>query len=121
MTEPRPHRPALTSEEAAKELRAEVRSGRLDGEAVDAVLGAAGHTVRRRREWPAGLTAREVEVLALLARGQTNKQIAERLVVAPKTVASHVEHIYVKIGCSSRAGAGLFAMEHGLLQPPATA
>ena len=121
MTEPRPHRPALTSEEAVKELHAEVRSGRLDGEAVDAVLGAAGHTVRRRREWPAGLTAREVEVLALLARGQTNKQIAERLVVAPKTVASHVEHIYVKIDCSSRAGAGLFAMEHGLLQPPATA
>jgi HD-GYP domain-containing protein (c-di-GMP phosphodiesterase class II) len=121
MTEPRPHRPALTSEDAANELRAEVRSGRLDGEAVDAVLGAAGHTVRRRREWPAGLTAREVEVLALLARGQTNKQIAQRLVVAPKTVASHVEHIYVKVGCSSRAGAGLFAMEHGLLQPPATA
>ncbi len=121
MTEPRPHRPSLTSEEAANGLRAEVRSGRLDGEAVDAVLGASGHTVRRRRDWPAGLTAREVEVLALLARGQTNKQIAQRLVVAPKTVASHVEHIYMKIGCSSRAGAGLFAMEHGLLQPSATA
>jgi HD-GYP domain-containing protein (c-di-GMP phosphodiesterase class II) len=121
MTEPRPHRPALTPEEAAGELHAEVRAGRLDGEAVDAVLGAAGHAVRRRREWPGGLTAREVEVLALLARGQTNKQIAQRLVVAPKTVSSHVEHIYVKIGCSSRAGAGLFAMEHGLLHTPATA
>jgi DNA-binding NarL/FixJ family response regulator len=98
-----------------------VKAGRLDGEAVDAVLGAAGHQVRRRREWPGGLTAREVEVLALLARGETNKQIAQRLVVAPKTVGSHVEHIYVKIGCSSRAGAGLFAMEHGLLQPAAIA
>ena len=79
------------------------------------MLGAAGHRVPRRREGPAGLTPREVEVLKLLARGLSNKEIAERLVISPKTVGNHVEHIYGKIGSSNRAGAGLFAMRHGLL------
>ena len=115
MTEPRPHRPALAVERAADELRDEVRAGRLDGEAVNAVLRAAGHRVRRRREFPAGLTPREVEVLTLVARGSSNKEIAERLYVTPKTVASHVEHIYAKAGVSSRAAATLFATQHGLL------
>jgi HD-GYP domain-containing protein (c-di-GMP phosphodiesterase class II) len=115
MREPRPHRPARSAEEAAAELRDDVRAGRLDSEAVEAVLGAAGHRVSRRREGPAGLTQREVEVLKLLARGLSNKQIAERLVISPKTVSNHVEHIYGKIDCSSRAAAGLFAMRHGLL------
>ena len=79
------------------------------------MLGAAGHRVLRRREGPAGLTSREVEVLRLLARGLSNKQIAERLVIPPKTVGNHVEHIYAKIDASSRAPASLFAMQHGLL------
>src|SRR5262249_60186499 len=96
-------------------LRGDVRAGRLEAESVEAVLGAAGHRVPRRREGPAGLTAREVEVLRLLARGLSNKQIAERLVISPKTVANHVEHIYAKIDASTRARASLFAMQHGLL------
>jgi HD-GYP domain-containing protein (c-di-GMP phosphodiesterase class II) len=115
MREPRPHRAGRSAENAAAELRAEVRAGRLDGEAVEAVLGAAGHRAARRREGPAGLTQREVEVLRLLARGLSNKEIAERLVIAPKTVANHVEHIYGKIDASTRAAAGLFAMRQGLL------
>jgi HD-GYP domain-containing protein (c-di-GMP phosphodiesterase class II) len=115
MTEPRPHRPALSQTQAAEELRGEVRAGRLDAEAVDAVLRSAGHRVAGRREGPAGLTAREVEVLALVARGLSNKEIAQRLVIAPKTVRNHVEHIYAKIGVSSRAAAGYFASEQGLL------
>jgi HD-GYP domain-containing protein (c-di-GMP phosphodiesterase class II) len=115
MIEPRPHRPALPEAEVADVLRAEVRAGRLDAEAVDAVLRAAGHRVGRRREGPAGLTAREVEVLGLVARGLSNKEIAQRLFISPKTVRNHVEHIYVKIGVSSRAAAALFASEHGLL------
>jgi HD-GYP domain-containing protein (c-di-GMP phosphodiesterase class II) len=115
MREPRPHRPALSADAAAAELRGEVTAGRLDADAVEAVLGAAGHRVPRRREGPAGLTQREVEVLKLLARGLSNKEIAERLVISPKTVANHVEHIYSKIGASTRAAAGLFAMRHGLL------
>jgi DNA-binding NarL/FixJ family response regulator len=96
-------------------LRVEVRAGRLDDAAVDAVLRAAGHRVGRRREGPAGLTAREVEVLGLLARGLSSKQIAAHLVISPKTAANHVEHIYSKIGASNRVAASLFAMQHGLL------
>jgi HD-GYP domain-containing protein (c-di-GMP phosphodiesterase class II) len=115
MREPRPYRSERSADEAASELRADVRGGGLDPESVEAVLGAAGHRVTRRREGPAGLTAREVEVLQLLARGLPNKAIAERLVIAPKTVANHVEHIYLKIGASNRARASLFAMQHGLL------
>ena len=82
---------------------------------MEAVLGASGHRVMRRREGPAGLTTREVEVLRLLARGMPNKEIAQRLVISPKTVANHVEHIYAKIDTTNRAAASLFAMQHGLL------
>jgi len=116
LCEPRPHRPAQTAQDAAGELRREVTAGRLDGEAVDGVLRAAGHRVGRRREWPTGLTTREVEVLRLLARGLSNKQIAEQLVISPKTAGSHVEHIYRKIDASNRAQASLFAMRHGLMR-----
>jgi HD-GYP domain-containing protein (c-di-GMP phosphodiesterase class II) len=115
MREPRPHRPAREAEDAAAQMRAEVRAGRLDGAAVDAVLAAAGHRLARRREALRGLTAREVEVLILLARGMSNKQIAERLVITPKTTGNHVEHIYAKIDASNRAGAAMFAVQHGLL------
>ena len=115
MREPRPHRPARSAGEAVTEMRAEVRAGRLDGAAAGAVLEAAGHRVPRRREGLAGLTAREVEVLVLLARGLSNKQIAERLVITPKTASNHIEHIYAKISASSRAAAAMFAVQHGLL------
>ena len=115
MTEPRPHRQPLDPDDASRQLRGEARAGRLDGEAVNAVLHAAGHRTAARPVWPSGLTAREVEVLALVARGHSNKQIAGQLVLAPKTVSNHVEHIYSKLGVSSRAGATLFATQHGLL------
>ena len=115
MCEPRPHRPERTSGEAAAELRAEATAGRLDADATDAVLGAVGYRVPQRRGGPAGLTAREVEVLRLLARGLSNREIAARLVISPKTAGNHIEHIYAKIDASSRATASLFAMQHGLL------
>jgi HD-GYP domain-containing protein (c-di-GMP phosphodiesterase class II) len=115
MTERRAHRPAKGESDAAAELRAEVRAGRLDGDAVSAVLRAAGHRVKARREWPAGLTSREVEVLGLLARGYSNKQIAQRLVITPKTVSNHLQNTYLKIDVSSRAAATHFAMQHGLV------
>jgi HD-GYP domain-containing protein (c-di-GMP phosphodiesterase class II) len=115
MCEPRPHRAALTAVEAAAALAAEVRAGRLDAAAADAVLGAAGHRVASRREGPAGLTPREIEVLRLLAQGLSNREIALALVISPKTAGNHVEHIYAKIDASNRATASLFAMAHGLL------
>jgi HD-GYP domain-containing protein (c-di-GMP phosphodiesterase class II) len=115
MCEPRPFRAALSAEQAATQLRADVRAGKFDAEAAEAVLAAAGHRALRRREGPAGLTAREVDVLRLVARGLSSKEIAQRLVISPKTARNHIEHIYTKIGASSRVTASLFATEHGLL------
>jgi HD-GYP domain-containing protein (c-di-GMP phosphodiesterase class II) len=115
MREPRPYRPARSPDEAAAELRGEARAGRLDAEVVNAVLTAAGHQVGRRREWPAGLTTREVDVLRLLAQGLSSREIATRLVITPKTARNHIEHIYAKIGASTRVTASLFAMQNGLL------
>jgi len=115
MTEPRPHRPAMTSEQAAAELRAEVKAGRLDPEAVGGVLDAAGMPVGRRREQVAGLTAREIEVLRLLARGASIRGIAGTLQISPKTADAHIQHIYAKAVVSSRAAATLFAMQHDLV------
>ena len=81
-----------------------------------AVIEAAGQPRPRvRRDWPAGLSDREVEVLRLLARGLSNDQIAKRLVISRRTAEHHVQHIYAKIGHSTRAAAILFAMEHDLL------
>jgi HD-GYP domain-containing protein (c-di-GMP phosphodiesterase class II) len=114
-TEPRPHRPAGTPEEAASHAQGEVRAGRLDGDAVAAVLVAAGHRATRRQAMPAGLTRREVEVLRLLAQGLSNQEIAERLVISRKTAGHHVEHIYAKTGTANRALASLFAANHGLI------
>ena len=118
MTEPRPHRPARSPEAAAEALRAERTAGRLDADAIEAVLAAAGHTTARRvrRELPAGLSAREVEVLRLIARGHSNREMARMLVIAEKTVSHHVQHIYDKIGVSTRAAATLFAAQHDLVE-----
>jgi len=116
MTEARPHRGALTADDAATQLRAEVDNGRFGRVEVDAVLDAAGHTSSPApADYPAGLTEREVEVLRLIAKGQANKQVATQLGISRKTVGHHIEHIYAKAGVTTRAGATLFAMEHRLL------
>jgi HD-GYP domain-containing protein (c-di-GMP phosphodiesterase class II) len=115
MTEARPHRPALSAEQAATKLKREVREGRLDSDAAAAVLEAAGHRVPPvRRELVAGLTAREIDVLCLVASGQTMKEIGGSLGISPKTADNHIQNLYAKIGVRTRAGATLFAIEHGL-------
>ena len=97
-------------------MHAEVEAGRLAPEAVAAVVSAAGGPViSAKAANPGGLTDREVEVLRLIARGNTNRVIGEELFISPKTVGRHVENIYAKIGVSTRAGATLYAMEHRLL------
>jgi HD-GYP domain-containing protein (c-di-GMP phosphodiesterase class II)/DNA-binding CsgD family transcriptional regulator len=119
LTEPRPHRAALAPEQAARHVEAMVAAGTLDPEAAGAVCEAAGVALRRGRRagpWPAGLTDREVEVVRLLARGLSKKQIAKALVIAPGTVHTHTVHIYEKLSASTRAGVALFAMEHGLIR-----
>jgi HD-GYP domain-containing protein (c-di-GMP phosphodiesterase class II) len=117
MVEPRAYRPPRASTEAAGLLREQADAGRLAGEAVDAVLESVGERGRPVAEPPAGLTAREIDVLRMLARGMTNKQTGQRLGISPKTVGRHVESIYSKIGASTRAAAALFAVEHDLLGP----
>jgi HD-GYP domain-containing protein (c-di-GMP phosphodiesterase class II)/DNA-binding CsgD family transcriptional regulator len=115
MLEPRPHRGALSVGRAAEELNRAGSEGRLDVSCARAVLEAAGEPSKPGRSaWPSGLTDREVEVLRLLATGMSNKHIASKLTLSPKTVGRHIEHIYAKLGVSTRAGATLFAVEQGL-------
>ena len=117
MTQPRPHRPAFRPEQAAQELESMAGSGALDQDAVRSVLTAAGHRLKPSRSaWPAGLTEREVEVLRLICRGGTKKQVAGLLSISPSTVDHHLRHVYDKAGVQTRAGATLFALEHDLLK-----
>ncbi len=84
-----------------------------------AAQAAGGSQVTRER--PAGLSERECEVLGLLARGLATKQVARRLGISPKTCDHHIQRLYGKAGVSTRAGATLFALEHGLVGPDETA
>jgi HD-GYP domain-containing protein (c-di-GMP phosphodiesterase class II) len=116
MTQHRPYRLALSPEQIAIELHSEARGGRFDSGAVEAVLAAAGHAIARPRpSHPAGLSDRELEVLQLIATGSTYRDVARELVISPRTAAHHVQHIYNKIGVSTRAAAAMFAMEHRLV------
>jgi HD-GYP domain-containing protein (c-di-GMP phosphodiesterase class II) len=120
LLEPRPHRPARTPDAAATELARAAQAGGLDLDAVRYVLAAAGQSAKQARPArPAQLTERELDVLRLIARGQSIKQMAQQLTISPKTVDSHIQHIYEKLGVSTRAGATLFAVEHNLLTPTA--
>ena len=116
MREPRPYRAALSATEAADELSRDAEAGRLAPEATNAVLVAAGQPRRPMRR-PAGLSERECQVLGLLARGLATKQVASRLGISPKTCDHHIQRVYAKAGVSTRAGATLFALEHGLVSP----
>jgi HD-GYP domain-containing protein (c-di-GMP phosphodiesterase class II) len=117
MTEPRPHRAPLPADQAGETLRGQARAGPLDRDAVEAVLAAAGQAGDvRKRTRPAGLTEREVDVVRLLARGLTNKEIASRLGISVKTAGHHVQHIFAKAGVTTRAAATLFAMQNGLVE-----
>ena len=120
MTSERADRPAFSSEDAATELRKLASRGALEPSAVRAVLVAAGHgepalPTRRRPRNPGGLSRREVDVLQLAAKGLTTRQIAERLFISAKTADHHIQHVYVKIGVSTRAAAALWAMQHAVV------
>ncbi|HEU5099513.1 MAG TPA: HD domain-containing phosphohydrolase [Roseiflexaceae bacterium] len=118
LIEPRPYRAALAPAAAAEELRREARAGRLESDAVRAVLAGAGHRLSPGRHTAvAGLSVREIEVLRLLARGWSNRRMAEHLIISERTVDHHIRHIYDKIDVSTRAAAALFAMQHHLLAP----
>jgi len=112
LMELRPHRPGYSTDAAARVLR----EMQLDHDAVEAVLEAGGHVHRRARAWPAGLTQREVEVLRLVVRGMSMRQVAAQLFISSSTVHTHLAHAYEKAGVSTRAAAAVFAMENDLLK-----
>ncbi|WP_344804744.1 HD domain-containing phosphohydrolase, partial [Microlunatus ginsengisoli] len=114
--EPRPYREAMSPDQAAARLRRRSARGALDPECVEAVASTAGRPGPRVRRDDA-LTSREREVLGLVARGLSNREIAARLVLSEKTVRNHVERTYLKIGASNRVGASLYALRHGLGAP----
>jgi len=118
MIEDRAHRKGIAAARAADRLEAEAHAGRLDADAAGAVIDAAGLRRGVRRSRPADLTDRQVEVLRLVARGLSNAEIADRLVLSRRTVEHHVQDAYIKIGVATRAGAAMFAMQHGLLDQP---
>ena len=112
-------RPPLDASGAAAAMRAEVTAGHVDGDAAKAVLAAAGHKVPiKRRDLIAGLTNRELDILRLAATGLSTKQIGARLGISPKTADNHLQNLYPKIEVKTRAGATLFAIEHGLCALP---
>jgi HD-GYP domain-containing protein (c-di-GMP phosphodiesterase class II) len=115
LREDRPQRAALAADRAAAELGAMARAGLLCPDAVNAVLHAAGHAVRAAGR-PSGLTDREVEVLRLISRGLTNKEIASALDISAKTAGHHVQHVLEKLGVTTRAAATMIAMKTGLAQ-----
>ena len=105
MTHTRPHRAALSSEAAAAEMRTLSGAGQLHRDAVEAVLVTAGHPRGAVvREWPSGLTEREIEVLRLICQGSTKKMVARLLSISTATVDHHVRHIYDKADVKTRAG-----------------
>jgi DNA-binding NarL/FixJ family response regulator len=113
----RPHRPAHKKAAAAKILGEHAREGRLDRDAVRVLLEVVGQPPPKLRgDLPKGLSPREVDVLALVARGRSNKDIASALHIAERTVKNHVARLYDKIGVRTRAGAAVFAVEHGLVE-----
>jgi HD-GYP domain-containing protein (c-di-GMP phosphodiesterase class II)/DNA-binding CsgD family transcriptional regulator len=122
LTTERADRPAFPPDEAATELRRLESEGVVEPRAGRAVLVAAGHGEPRgaptgkRPQNPGGLTRREVDVLRLAARGHTTREIADRLFISPKTADHHIQHIYGKIGVSTRAAAALWAMQHTVVQ-----
>jgi HD-GYP domain-containing protein (c-di-GMP phosphodiesterase class II) len=117
LTAERADRPPFSADDAAAELRRLESAGVLEPRASRAVQVAAGHgepntRTGKRQQNPGGLTRREVEVLRLAARGLTTHDIAGRLHISPKTADHHIQHIYGKIGVSTRAAAALWAMQH---------
>ncbi|SEJ34393.1 HD domain-containing phosphohydrolase [Paraburkholderia diazotrophica] len=113
----RPWRDALSADEAAKLLRDEAAQGRFDRDVVDALIdaGPSQRRVVNPRAQSARLSAREVDVLREISRGASNKEAARELALSPSTVRTHVESVFRKLECSTRAAATLKALALGLI------
>ncbi|UGS34941.1 LuxR family transcriptional regulator [Capillimicrobium parvum] len=106
---------ALGDDEAAMMEREAARGAFASLGAAPNVASIDARTGRAGSRAPHGLTARELEVLRLVAAGQTNKSIGARLVLSERTVERHVSNIFAKLDVSSRAAATAFAYEHKIL------
>ncbi|HVZ16678.1 MAG TPA: HD domain-containing phosphohydrolase, partial [Terriglobales bacterium] len=117
LTADRADRPRFSDENAAAEVRSLIVKGVLEKRTANAVLVAAGHSESRSRRAanPGGLSDREIEVLRLAAKGLSTKIIADQLYISPKTADHHIQHVYTKIGVSTRAGAALWAMQNSVI------
>jgi HD-GYP domain-containing protein (c-di-GMP phosphodiesterase class II) len=120
LTSERADRPPFPAVDAATELLRLETQGVLESRATQAVLLAAGHgepevSRRKRPPNPGGLSRREIDVLNLAAKGLTTSQIADRLFISSKTADHHIQHIYNKIGVSTRAAAALWAMQQAIV------
>ena len=105
----------MSLDAAAAELQQRVRDGKMDGDAVRAVLDAAGTTAAPTTTAVSELTDRERQVLTLVAHGYATKQIAGELDIAYKTADRHIQNVYAKVGVHTRAAATMFAMRHRLV------
>ncbi len=117
-----PGHPPLDSESALKRLYADAGKAYAEDciQSLEEELGSDGPSKggargSRQRQWPSGLTSREVELLRLLASGLSRREVAKRLFLSEHTVRHHLEHIYTKIGVRTRVAATLFAVEHDML------
>ena len=117
LTADRADRTRFSDADAAAELRRLIDGGVLDKRTANAVLVAAGHSesLGRRAANAGGLSTREVDVLRLAAKGLSTKDIAEKLFISPKTADHHIQHVYTKIGVSTRAAAALWAMQNSIV------
>jgi HD-GYP domain-containing protein (c-di-GMP phosphodiesterase class II) len=113
----RPWRPALSLSDAAALLREQTAKGRFDPEVVDALLAPEGGPPLRTHLPPpkVRLSPRETDVLRLISRGASNKDAARELALSPSTVRTHVESLFRKLECSTRAAATLKASSMGVL------
>jgi DNA-binding NarL/FixJ family response regulator len=117
----------LTKDTSAEDIREAILAVAAGEAALDptvqqtvvaALSTGSSSAVSSADELPDGLTPREAEVLALIADGLTNAQIADRLVVSPATVKSHINHLFAKAGIRDRAQAVRYAYGHGIARPP---
>jgi DNA-binding NarL/FixJ family response regulator len=110
---------------AARGLRDDARSALAEARSISEALDAqrllarvstleAQYSTNSKTSYPAGLSAREVEVLRLVAQGLTDSEVAKSLFLSPRTVSQHLQNIYNKLGVNSRTAAARFAIERGL-------
>lgn len=115
----RPWRAEFTEAEALDCMKQDVEAGRFDQNVVDALIASVMSHAPRKSVAPKGgeqaLSERELEVLRCISKGDNTKEVARALGISPRTVRTHVERVFLKLECSTRAAATLKAATRGLI------